>query len=470
MILTKTMIETEKIKFNLSPKQGLAFKALENEPPRTELLFGGAKGGGKSVFGCIWMYYRAWKIIKDFNLVPRKYPLVVGFMGRKQSVDFVGTTLETWKQMIPSSLYDIKEQKKLIVIEDTVAIKFGGFDDSDMVKKFNSAEYGIYFVDQAEECTEEDIGLLRGTHRLTIDGKPYDFKGLLTANPAICWLKSAFITNPQPRTKFIQSLPSDNPYLPDGYIATLHKAFGFRPELLRAYLDGSWDDLDKAFVVIPHHIVMENVQNEQFDKTVIKKVTVADISGEGDDETVIYSSENTTITKQEIYTHRSLMDTCGRIQAQAKENGSNLIAVDRIGEGDGVYSRLSEIYADDDSMTIYGFDGRVKPLNEIIYHNHRAEAWFHAARLFEEKRCDIPNDPILIGQLSGVTWHYKSNEKRCIDPKDKLKKALRHSPDRADTYVMLLDTLDRAVPVEKKDKYRSHESRKTKYVWNSETC
>ncbi len=450
-----------------SKKQMAAYRAL-HDPLVEELLYGGAKGGGKSVFGCQWSYLRAKEIIQDYELVPcsdGKLIPIVGFMGRKQSVDFTGTTLSTWKRYVPPTAYrlgTIEGRINVLVIEETVAIQYGGLDDSERIKKFNSAEFAFYFLDQAEECTEEDVGLLRGTLRLKIknrqtgiEGAPA-YKALYTANPAICWLKPAFITAPQPGTKFIQALPSDNPFLPASYVDQLRKAFGFRPELLRAYLEGSWDDLDQASVVIPHRHVVKNVDNEQFDTRMLKRITVCDVSGEGDDETVIYDMVNTKIVKEEIYSHRSLMDTTGRIQAHAKENKSNLVCVDKVGEGAGVYSRLGEIFTNDPRMTVYGFDGRIKApegIHQETYRNYKTFAWFKAAKLFAEQRCDIPNDPTLISQLTSVTYHFNSNEVLMLDSKEDLKEKLRRSPDRADAYVMGLDALDYASPVVKVDAY-----------------
>ena len=86
-------------------------------------------------------------------------------MGRKQAVDFSNTTLRTWVREIPSDAFEIKRQEKLIVIEKTAAIQFGGLDDSDTVKKFNSGEYAIGWLDQPDECTRQDVGMLRGTMR-----------------------------------------------------------------------------------------------------------------------------------------------------------------------------------------------------------------------------------------------------------------------------------------------------------------
>ncbi len=476
------MITTEnpKITMELSPRQAEALSVLE-DPTTQELMYGGAKGGGKSVFLCYYAYRLCKQLIKVFDLPVRKYPIVAGFMGRKQSIDFKATTLVTWKKMIPEDAYDIREIDgvKYIVIENRVAIQIGGMDRSETINKFNSAEYAFYCLDQAEELTRDEIGLIRGTRRLKINGEAVVYKGLLTANPAICFLKEDFIDNPAPGNRFVQALPGDNPFLAPGYIEQLKKAFGHKPELLKAYLEGSWDDLDAANVIIGYKDVKKCVNNDQHDKTVVKRITVCDVSeGGGNDECVIYDMVNTKIVNQEIYNWNTLMDTCGRLQAHARQNGSNMIALDKIGSGAGVYGRLVEIYSADDKradeMMIYGFDSRLTGKNlskddAITFHNKKAAAWWNAGVKFSEGKCDIPNDPKLINQLAGVTYHFLSNGKIIVDDKEKvIRPKLGCSPDRAETYVIALDALEIAQPVSKPDAYMREEE--GDYELSPETC
>ena len=438
--------------FSLSYRQNEAFNMLE-DPDVDELLYGGAKGGGKSVFGCYWVLTKAKEVIDTFGLRVSTNPPCIGYMGRKQSVDFNNTTLNSWKRFIPQELYEIHRQEKLIIVGNTVAIQYGGMDRIETLNKFNSAEYAFYFVDQAEECSESDIGALRGALRLKMKGRNIAYKGLMTANPAVCWLKDAFIDHPQPRTRFVKALPVDNPFLPPNYVETLKKAFSHKPELLAAYLYGKWEDLDLADVVIPLKHVQWNVCNNQFN-AIEKRITVCDISEEGgEDESVIYNMLNTRIETQEIYAHRTLMDTAGRLQAHARQNKSNMIAVDIVGSGKGVYDRLREVYEGDSKMRIYGYDGRRKALDPITFGNSRAEDHWHAASMFSERRCDIPNDPELIRQLAGITYKFKSDGRIYIDLKEKIKERLRCSPDRSDTYIMGLKALKEATPVKKPDAY-----------------
>lgn len=429
-----------------------------------ELLYGGAKGGGKSVLGCIWAYTYAKWLIKTFGLRSREYPLVVGFMGRKQGTDFRDTTLNTWKRLIPPEAYTLLEGKKQIIIEDRVAIQYGGLDDTETVAKFNSAEYAFFFIDQAEEVDEKDMGMLRGTLRLklpmTISGKEEQvsppYKGLLTANPAICWLKSAFILRPQPKTKFIQALPTDNPFLDENYIPRLRKAFGFSPQLLRAYLEGSWDDLDVAFVVMKMSDIEKCVGNKLREKN-NKRITVADIADAGDDETVIFNFQDYAVDEEsiDIYSHRDLMDTVGRCIAHATKNKSNLICVDKVGVGAGVFSRLQEVYNENTRMDVYGFDSREKPpgdLDEKTFYNFRSWAWFKCAEKVRDKKCAIPDDSILKEQLASAKFKFK-NGKILVCPKEEQKETLGSSPDRADAFVMGIVALERATPIKKRDAY-----------------
>lgn len=463
--------ENREIILKMSPKQLLALNTLMS-PDYDELLFGGAKGGAKSWFGCDFSFLKVVDVINVCKLHPSPIPPVVGFMGRKQSVDFTQTTLETFKRAIPYETYEHKKAEKLLVIQNTASIRYGGLDDSETVNKMNSAEFAFFFIDQAEEVSESDIGLLRGTLRLKLNGIQPSYKALFTANPRKCWLKPEFISAPKPRTKFIQALPRDNPFIDaEAYAKQLTKAFAFNPQLLAAYLHGSWDELDAAYSVIPAKAVEACVDSGYDGGKAEKRITVLDIAEDGEDETVIYDFINRKVCQEtiEIYTHRDLMDTVGRAMAHAKKNKSNLICVDKVGLGAGVYSRLKQVYSEDDNkdpMAIYGFDGRIEPpgpLNELTFANYKTWAWFMARDEFIEKRVDIPDDPVLKSQLTGVTWHFSNGDVMMLDKNQDIKKNLGQSPDRATTVVMGLDALRRANPKKIRDVYTEGNKSKTTF-------
>ena len=247
----------------LTERQQQAFNALNKGS--VDVMYGGAKGGGKSFFLCWYVYMWAINVIKRYGLKPSKHPIHAAWIGRKQSVDFTATTLQTWQKVIPSSAYKLvggtERHPKHILINNTMAVDYGGLDKQETINKFNSAEYALIAIDQAEETTRDDVSVLMASRRLTIKNKPLHYKGLFTANPAQCWLKDEFINYASDNKIFVQALPSDNPYLPQDYINTLKDSFGHRPELLEAYLHGKWDALDGADQIIKGIWIDRALQN-----------------------------------------------------------------------------------------------------------------------------------------------------------------------------------------------------------------
>lgn len=247
------------------------------------------------------------------------------------------------------------------------------------------------------------------------------------------------------------------PNLPQDYLASLEALRVSKPEIYQRFVLNSDDVGDDQFVVIRSQDIEQSVNFEMSLKPPFKKfVTVCDVAGEseGADETVIYNFENWKVKDQEIYKHRDLMDTCGRIQYHAQRNGSNMICVDKVGLGGGVYSRLTEIFRDSSRMEVYGFDGRLSApmgIDDQTYSNYKTYAWFKASEDFRDCKVSIPDDGVLKRQLMGVKYKYISDRKISLFRKDDIKKTLGESPDRADALVMGLDAVRRAKPVDGKE-------------------
>ena len=412
----------------LTARQTMAFDTLARADVK-EVLYGGAKGGGKSVFGCLWCFERSLEIISECSIGPRKHPIPIGFMGRKRGVDFTNTTLETWKRFIPDNAYQIKGKPAEIILFDRVKILTGGLDNTEIVNKFNSAEYAFYFIDQAEEVDREQIGELRATTRLIINGQKIPGKGLFTANPAPSFLKDEFILNPTANRVFIRALPTDNPYLGTEYIEVLKDSFKHRPQLLKAYLEGCWDELGGHNQLIKD-AWLENAGNIKLYPPVIKRLVTCDPARYGDDETVIYFLENTQIKDEVIYGQKSLMHTANVLHVLSHRHGDCLIVVDVCGLGGGVVDRLIEM-----GDNVLAIDNASKSNEPDTYYNLRSEIWCTAADMFAESDVElVTNDHRLKGQLTTPTYELR-NGRILIEAKAEIKKRLGNSPDRADAYV-----------------------------------
>lgn len=404
-----------------------------NNPQVTDLMYGGAKGGGKSWFFCRWAYVEAQKVANELKIPRSETPVPVGFLGRKRGTDFTKTTLETWKKAIPRHLYRLREHQKEIIIDERVKIFYGGLDDEVSVNKFNSAEFAFVGIDQAEEISRTDLALLKGTLRLTIDQRTPKFKVLLTANPAPCFLKQDYILNPPKDGSkvFIQALPADNPYLPESYAENLSEAFKHRPELVQAYVHGSWDQLEGSDILIKHSWCVDAVENHIHVKN-DRKVTVCDIARMGNDETVIYNMTDNKIVKAMIFGHKKAVYSTSKIIEMARNHNSDLIAIDADGMGGPVLDFLEKMT----DIPVLGINSGKDADDKDRYTNSRSEMWFHLADKLAEGECCIPNDQILIGQLSSLKYNPNApGGKSEVEPKRIYKKRMEGSPDRADAFV-----------------------------------
>ena len=435
-----------KLSVERTPKQKEAWEAL-SEPGVRRLLYGGAKGGGKSWFLCVWLFTQVWAIMVQAKLIPSANPPHVAWFGRKQATDLTGTTLQTWRENIPQEYYKLRgateRDPKHILIADRICIDYGGLDKQENINKFNSAEYIIIAVDQAEEITKDDISTVRASLRMVLKdkkGKPLDipFKELYTANPRQCWLKDDFITKPKSNARFVPALPADNPHLPSSYVETLQSAFEHRPELLEAYLRGDWDSMEGADQIIKSAWLTKAIGNHLSGYGKRPRLVV-DTARFGDDETVIYYLEVFDVLEQWIMPHCRSTEISNKMAALSRQRDNCPCVVESTGADTGaaVIDELSEMM-----VTIIPYMPQGKANEEDKYYNKRAEVWSTAAKMASRGECEFTldcmsdNDIIkLRSQLCAPTYKFR-NGKTLVEPKAEIKERLGQSPDRADCWVI----------------------------------
>lgn len=431
-------------------RQGEAFKYLTDDKTRY-VMYGGAKGGGKSFLLCLWTLIWCKRLCDLFKLEVTDHPIPLGFIGRKQATDFKKTTLETWKKIIPRQFYEIKKQDNEIwLFGGKCKVFFGGLDSTETINKFNSAELAFFAIDQAEETNREEVSVLRGSLRLTHKGKKPQYKELYTANPGDCWLKEDFIDHDFKDHVYIPALPTDNPHLPDDYIDTLETAFKHSQGLLRAYRDGDWQAIKSTNLLVSMedlNALKGLVRNSPIEK----KIIVCD-PATSFDECVIYYMNNYEILDERILVGElDEMKIAGHIAMMAKKHKVVHVGGDSIGLGGGVFARLKEI-GEYKTMKIKSSEKSLNPQ----FLNKRAEmAWNFMERVLN-KELPFPEDEELRRQLINVTYEVSSSNGMIkITSKDKLKKVLSRSPDRADAYIMGVYMTDsiKTWEVKKRDRY-----------------
>lgn len=434
----------------LTERQSEAWNYLAMPSVRAVNL-GGAKGGGKSHFLCDWSYNRAWEIAARYQLPRSSMPLHVAWIGRKRATDFVATTLQTWQRTIPAHAYVLKgateKHPRHILIDGRVAIDYGGLDTIEAINKFNSAEYAFIACDQAEETERDDVSVLMGSLRLMIQGEAQDYKCLWTCNPRAGWLKEDFIDNPTPERRFVSALYRDNPHLPENYVKILEDAFGYRPDLLRAYRDGDWSALSRIDQCILQEWITA-ARTRLVHEPSIRRLISVDPARFGDDLTVILALENTRIVDAEVLPYSPTPMTSARAHAMSVRWGNCPIVVEEVGLGGGVVDGLAE-----QGAHVIGYNPAAASSNAEKWWNLRAEVWSTVGRWFclgvWESRTGLivmlpqpEDDPELLDvyrhvcrQICWPTYRFRG-ARTLVAPKEEIKAEHEGiSPDYAEAYV-----------------------------------
>lgn len=223
-----------------TPKQ----REARDNPARYK-LYGGAVGGGKTV----------WLCAESLRLC-LAYAGNRGFMCRHEATAFRMTTLRTLlnlisevEQLIGAKImaYHHKTEKTIKFLNGSEII-YGALGEEQDFERIKSLEIGFFAIDEASETVETNYQMLKSRLRWRLpDGSYPPFFGLLASNPEPGWVKDTFVTphrmgKPLPDHAFIQALPTDNPHLPPTYIDDLRQS---NPEhWVKKYIEGSWDALE----------------------------------------------------------------------------------------------------------------------------------------------------------------------------------------------------------------------------------
>ncbi len=419
---------------NINPtffnNQKLALKYLFDKTT-SEILFGGAAGGGKSFIGCAWLI-----------LMCLKYPNTRYLMGRSKLDNLKKTTFNTFLEICTK--WNIEANKHYQFNGSSNIVTF--FNGSEILLKdlfhypsdpnydsLGSLEITGAFLDEVNQITEKAKNIVNSRIRYKLDINNLIPKTIMTCNPAKNWVYQSFyrpsVENKLPEhMKFIQSLVGDNPYISKHYETQLLKLDEISKQRL---LYGNWEYNANEDNLINYDSILNTF--EQTGKVGDKYIT-ADIARFGNDKTVIMYWEGLHVKHIKTFDKSSITQVAQEIRNIQQNEGVNLrnIIVDEDGVGGGCV----------DILRCKGFINNGKPLKGENYQNLKTQCYYKLADLINKGQIGITTKDIMvkkyiIEELEQVRSKDIDKDKKLqILQKDKVKTILERSPDYSDALMM----------------------------------
>ncbi|MBN1574544.1 MAG: phage terminase large subunit [Deltaproteobacteria bacterium] len=389
------------------------------------VLYGGAMGGGKSVF-----------LVNEAIQLSLDHPGNVGLLCRWELESLRRTTLMTLEEYLPEELIrrHHKTEKYYELINGSI-IFYGGLKPSSESigeQRIRSMKLGWFAIDEATEIPKKYFHTLQTRLRHKVNGEPVRYKGLLASNPEPGWVREDFIEKKLSDNIFIPALPIDNPYLPDDYVESLRR--NLPEELVKKYLDGDWNVMEGENYIFPYKYIRAAVERtRERGKPVQAGLDVARMGGDYNVLAVRFGFK-----VEILYTARFQKETrtAGEVallldHIEERGHGRIPVNVDIPGVGGGVHDPLEEMGYD-----VHEFQPGGSAREPERYINRKAEAAFSFRTLLVEEEIDIPDDPELVSQLAGIKYDIRSDKRLKVESKEEMKKRGMKSPDKADAVIM----------------------------------
>lgn len=418
----------------LSPKQTTAFDLLEDNI-HTEVGYGGAAGGGKSILGCYWLLKSS-----------VKYPETRWFMGRKELKQLKETTLISFFKVAKMQNYtnfkfNAQSNQLYFPNKSVISLVDLAYKPSDPdFEDLGSAEYTGGFVDEAPQIRQKAKDAIMSRIRHDLDKNGLIPKLFLGGNPNKNWWYKEFYkpyrdgTLPDYRA-FIPALVTDNREISKHYIENLKKLAN--ESMKQRLLYGNWDYDDDPTQLVKYETIL-NLYTNSFVAGGDKYLT-ADIAGEGSDRFVVTYWNGWRAEK--IYVFKKLK--APEVEAKLKElaelhqvTRSNII-YDADGLGHYLKGYLSNAFPFNN-----GGSPMVVGNKKENYQNLKSQCSYKWAEMANDNKIyicmptELKEDFEEEIQAACKTWKSDDDGKIKIIPKDEVKAVIGRSPDIWDSFMM----------------------------------
>lgn len=397
-----------------------------------ELLYGGAAGGGKSALGCLWLIEMC-----------QTYPDTRWLMGRAKAKTLKETTLNTFFELTSklgvSDQYEYKEQKGLIKWHNGAEILLKDlfyYPSDPEFDELGSLEISGAFIDECNQIVKKAWDLVKSRIRYKINEYNLTPKILGSCNPTQNWVYSTFYkpneeNNLPAHRKFIQALPTDNPYLPPVYLESLLSLDEASRQ--RLYY-GNWNYDNDPTKLCDYDAICDMFTNTHA-KTGTKYIS-ADLAMQGRDKFIAGYWDgmrcDVSIDKAKS-TGRSIETDLRELKDRKGVGNTNIVA-----DSDGLGAYLDS-YIDN----IKTFHGGASAINKKEFTNLKSECGFKLAEVINNREiyveCSQTQQEQIKKEISICLKRDsidKDESKKRLINKDKMKELLGNSPDYMDMLLM----------------------------------
>lgn len=163
----------------------------------------------------------------------------------------------------------------------------------------------------------------------------------------------------------------------------------------------------------------------------------------GGDENVIALRRGNKITLERCWRERDTMRAVGEFIAEFRKLGlkPQQITGDEGGLGKPMLDRLAEL-----GWSVNRFNGNETAVERQAYFNRSAEIWDKGIQKIDRRLVIIPDDALLVEQLTSRLWKRYSDGRLQLESKDELRRRGRKSPDRADAVLGCMQELQNFLP------------------------
>ena len=415
----------------LTSKQGQALRYL-TDSTTTEVLYGGAAGGGKSYLGCC---YIIWLCLEHEG--------IRCLIGRSKLTALKTTTLNTFfevcKQwdLISGTHYNYNASSNIITFyngSEVILKDLFMYPSDKNFDSLGSLELTAAFIDECSQITEKAKQIVASRIRYKLDDYNLKPKILLTCNPSKEWVYSTFYKPHKEgrlptHRKFIQSLVDDNKFISKHYKEQLNTLDFITKQRL---LFGNWEYDDSDDKLMNYDAILKCFDNTSLQGG--KKYITADIARYGKDKTVIVYWNGLRAEKFVTLAVNSVTQAADEIMKiqSAYSVPLNHICVDEDGIGGGVK----------DILRCKGFVNNSKPIRGENYVNLKTQCYYTLADYVNKLKIHINVKQInqknaISEELEQVRRkNYDKDTKLQLVSKEEVKMSLGRSPDYADAIMM----------------------------------